>query len=68
MLMSNIKANFNKISLSDIDIASFAIDYNKRANQIKILAKRHNTCFKTLTTTRKLCLLYLASHIFIILL
>ena len=30
--MSNIKANFNKISLSDINIASFAIDYNKWAN------------------------------------
>ena len=53
--------------LSNIGIISFTIDYSKRIDQIKVLAKRYNIFPKTLTTTKEPYLLYLASCVSIIL-
>ena len=62
MPLSDIEASLNGIPLSDIGTASITIDYSKRVDQTKVLAKRRETLPRTLTTTREPCLLRPASR------
>ena len=62
MPLSDIEASPNGMPLSDIGAASFTIDYSKRVDQTKALAKRRDTLPRTLTTTREPCLLRPASR------
>ena len=48
--------------LGDIGAASFTIDYSKRVDQTKALAKKRDTFPRTFTTTKEPYLLRLASH------
>ena len=57
MLLSDIEASLNGMPLSNIGTTSFTIDYSRRVDQKKALAKKCNTLPRTLTITKEPCLL-----------
>ena len=67
MSLSNIEISLNRILLSNINTASFIIDYSKHINQTKLLVKKCNTLLKIIIITKKPYLLYSANCTSIIL-